>query len=96
MGTKQPITIGNHNDKVLAEDGDLEQWAACRETSFEIAQAIERKAGDCGGGERLNRLLMHRIWYDPTEEETSEVLRIAFSLCDDSSLYWGEEEFSRP
>ena len=68
---------------------ELEQWAATRETSEEIAQAIFEIAR--GDKEKANS-----IWEAPTWSETEAVKEIAFKKARFVAvLYWGVEEIYR-
>ena len=65
------------------ERQELEQWADCRNTSIEVAEAILFIAS----GEKD----ADRIWEDATDAEILAIWEYATNngLHDDSDLYWG-------
>jgi len=75
------------------------------QSSTEILAAIEQVAGeefitdldDTEAEDAARRSLCHRIWSSPTDDETAEVVRIAWSLADadEDVLHWGIEKFTR-
>lgn len=60
------------------------EWAALRNTSPEIAEAIFELAN-------YDEKLAEKIW----EEGSDEVLPKAFSKTDKDSLFWGEQTVER-
>ena len=65
------------------ERQELEQWADCRNTSKEVAEAILFVASNEEDADRL--------WQDATDEEIRAVWEYATDngLHADSDLYWG-------
>ena len=65
------------------ERQELEQWADCRNTIKEVAEAILLDASNEEDADRL--------WQDATDEEIRAVWEYATDngLHDDSDLYWG-------
>ncbi|MFV7771699.1 YccJ family protein [Shewanella marisflavi] len=62
----------------------INEWAASRETSIEIAEAIfELAKGD--------EALAQKIW----EEGDENVVSSAFEKTDENELFWGDETLSR-
>jgi hypothetical protein len=68
----------------------LEQWAACRETSAEVAVALHEVAE--GDADRADS-----IWQDPSDEEFTRVTARAWDLAapEDVQLSWGLETLRR-
>lgn len=67
-----------------------QEWAASRETSREIASAIE----DMAAGDETK---MQEIWENPSDDEMAEVARRAWGMADDDEdeLNWGCEVIRR-
>lgn len=78
------------------------------QSSTEILAAIEQVAGEefpetaYGDTEAEDlaesRSVCHRIWQEPTDEETADVERIAWTLADadEDVLHWGSTKIRRP
>jgi hypothetical protein len=60
------------------------EWASLRNTSLEIAEAIFELAN-------YDEKLAEKIW----EEDSDEVLPLAFAKTDKDSLFWGEQTIER-
>lgn len=60
------------------------EWAALRNTSLEIAEAIFELAN-------FDETMAEKIW----QEGSDEVLPLAFSKTDKDSLFWGEQTIER-
>lgn len=67
-----------------AKTHHIHEWAALRNTSQEIAEAIFELAN-------FDEKLAEKIW----EEGSDEVLPRAFSKTDKDSLFWGEQTIER-
>lgn len=68
----------------IAKSHHVGEWAALRNTSPEIAEAIFELAD-------YNEEKAEKIW----EEGNDEVLIRAFSRTDKSTLFWGEQTIER-
>lgn len=68
----------------VAKSHRVGEWAALRNTSPEIAEAIFELAD-------YNEEKAEKIW----EEGNDEVLIRAFSRTDKSALFWGEQTIER-
>ena len=67
---------------------DLWQWAESRETSFNIARAIDELAdGD--------EAQMQAIWETPSDFQVDRVIELAFCWTDADELCWGEVRIER-
>lgn len=62
----------------LMSPAELERWADVRNTSIEIARAIDLMTYD-----------METVWDSPTPLERIQVLELAFGECSDDELIWG-------
>jgi hypothetical protein len=72
----------------------LEQWAAARETSEEIAGVIWALADHFDDPETQ----ADSIWSNGEfqgKDIVSKVVQLAFSISDDDVLFWGNDKFSR-
>lgn len=71
------------------ETQGLQQWADCRNTSEEVAEAILFFASSEEDADR--------IWADPTDGEVLAVWEYATNngLHDDSDLYWGIDTLAK-
>jgi hypothetical protein len=80
---------------------ELEKWADSRQTSIEVAQAIDEIAP-----KQYHEGFMASIWQDPSFDETASITERAFELADKyasmlgrmgvDELHWGQETIQRP
>lgn len=68
----------------MSDPHHIAEWARLRETSIEIAHAIFELA-------KNDEVLAQKIW----DEDSDEVLPLAFSKTDKDELFWGEETIFR-
>jgi len=67
---------------------EIKQFADSLETSFVIIDEI------CNMCEKTHEV--REIWEDPTSEQKSAIMEIAWANTEDDELHWGEETIKRP
>jgi hypothetical protein len=62
---------------------NIREWAADRETSIEIAEAIFNY--------RKTEKARQRVWENPTEREMALIEKKAWASTDEDELFWGSQ-----